>query len=98
MRLDIKQLKKMSVETKSGSVLGKVRSIMFETEGQLVAQYVVRLSFIGGVEYMINRDQVIKFEKDKIIVDDSVGLKRGIEERSKRPDSSPEPIAMRTEN
>ena len=87
MRIHLSELKRLSVETKSGNVLGKIKDIVFEIDGQLIAQYIVKSSMIGGKEYIINRDQVVNFKDGKMIVDDSVGLKKSLEEKEKRSSS-----------
>lgn len=95
-RLTYKQLKGLSVETVSGSVLGHVHDLVLEMDGQLVAQYVVRASVLRGQEYLVSRDQVVRFEVGRLVVDDSV---RQAEGRSsdirKKISLQPEPLAMR---
>ncbi|MFA6427868.1 MAG: PRC-barrel domain-containing protein [Candidatus Magasanikbacteria bacterium] len=97
MRLSYKQLKELSVETVSGKKLGHVNDVIFEIEGQLVAQYVVKPSMISNAKLLVNRTQVVKFEKEKLIVDDSVGSETEKAKEEQQPASSPEPIAMREE-
>ena len=41
--------------------MGKIKDIVFEIDGQLIAQYIVKSSMIGGKEDIINRDQVVNF-------------------------------------
>jgi len=72
MRLSFKQLKVMDVETVSGVKLGKVHDLVCEIDGQLIAQYEVHSSMIGGKVYLVSRDHVVRFEEKKIIVDDSI--------------------------
>ena len=72
MRLNFKKIKQASVETASGIKLGRVSDIMLDTEGQLVAQYVVKHSIISDKTYLISREQIVRFEDKKIIVDDNV--------------------------
>jgi len=72
MRINFKQLKVLDVETVSGLALGHIYDIVFEIEGQLVAQYIVKPSIISSKEYLVSRDQIVRFEKNRIIVDDNV--------------------------
>ncbi len=93
MRIDFRKLKKYQVETVSGKKLGKVCGIIFDTEGQMVAQYLVGTIF--SMKLLVSRDQVARFEEKKLIVDDSVVQK--IPTKSPEPRISkktPEPIAM----
>ena len=94
MRYSFRDLKKWSVETESGEKLGCVHNVIIETEGQLIAQYIVKTSLLGGDVYTISRDQIVRFEKGKMIVDDAV--KEDKEESDMgSPVSDPEPVAMR---
>lgn len=95
MRLTIKQLKQLSVQTISGMVLGHVHDVIFEIEGQLVAQYIVRPSLVSRNEYVINRDQVVRFEAERLLVDDSVSAASAPADDVKGIGVSPNPIAMR---
>lgn len=72
MRITLRQLQHLSVETRSGVKLGKVHDIVFETDGQIVAQYVVKPFVIGRGEYRIASSQVARFEETKMVVDDAV--------------------------
>lgn len=97
MRLTFKQLKKMSVETISGTPLGKVQDIIFDIEGQNIIQYIVKSGTITTEEHLISRDQVIRFEEKKMIVYDTAVKKK---ERTLEkvipliPDANPN-VAMR---
>ena len=110
MLLNFKNLKKLPVETASGIKLGHIADIILEIDGQLVAQYLVKHSIISGKEYLISRDQIIRFEDNpstsfdyaqdkslrinKIIVDDNVE-KAENKIQTKESNISPEPISMR---
>ncbi|HYE59756.1 MAG TPA: PRC-barrel domain-containing protein [Candidatus Kapabacteria bacterium] len=72
MLIQLKQLQHLSVETVSGTKLGKIHDIVFELDGQLIAQYMVKSSVIARDMYVISRDQVVRFEQDKLIVDDAM--------------------------
>lgn len=72
MRFDLKILKNLSVETQSGTKLGNVYDLVLETSGQMIAQYLVKLSVMSRTVYRISRDQVVKFTEKKLVVDDGV--------------------------
>ncbi|HAT03429.1 MAG TPA: hypothetical protein DCS29_01465 [Candidatus Magasanikbacteria bacterium] len=95
MKINLKQLKQLPVETQSGVVLGKVHDVILQTDGQLVAQYIVKSSVFGKREYIVSRDQVVQFEQDKMIVDDTTLTEQNkTEEKNEQSVSTPEPIAM----
>ncbi len=81
MRVSFKQLKKMTVQTLSGTVLGKVSDIVFDTEGQNIIQYTVRSGTLSTEEHLISRSQVVRFEEKKMLVYDTAFKKkeRGLE-------------------
>jgi len=95
MRMILKQLKSLDVETKSGERLGNVCDVVLETDGQLIVQYFVKPSIFSGKEYLVSRDQVVRFEEGKMVVDDGVGLEKDNDVKEKRVASSPEPVVMR---
>lgn len=94
MRITLKQLKKMTVETISGTLLGKVQDLIFDTEGQNIIQYVVKSGTLTTEEHLISRDQVVRFEEKKVIVYDTANKKK---ERSleKIIPTVPEGISLR---
>lgn len=98
MRLTLTQLMHLSVETVSGTKLGRVYDVVLETEGQLIAQYLVRRLRLGGALYRISRDQVVRFEEHRLIVDDGV-VKEKMRDESfvGKKRVSVEPVAMREE-
>lgn len=98
MRLNFKKIKQLSVETASGIKLGRVSDIVFDTEGQLVAQYLVKHSIISDKTYLISRDQIIRFENKKIIVDDNTVKAESKEEEKKRPAINPGSVSIRKTN
>lgn len=71
MRATWKQIKKSVVETLSGTPIGHVTDIVFQTEGQEIIQYQVKPSAFRVKEYLISRDQIVRFEENKIIVYDT---------------------------
>lgn len=76
MRLPLSQFKKMSVETLSGTKLGKVQEVIMDIQNQMVVQYEVKASGLAKENYLINRDQIARFEIKKIIVYDTVLSKK----------------------
>ncbi len=89
------QYKHLSVETVSGTVLGKISDIVLESNGQLVAQYIVKGSLLGGQLYTLNRDQVIRITTNKMIVDDSVVKDIDTSKSISASSIQPQPVAMR---
>lgn len=78
MIINLHQLKKLPVATKSGIKLGKISEINFLTETQTVYQYIVRPSFLSGRTFLIKTNQVLEIS-NKIIVDDAVVVETNIE-------------------
>jgi sporulation protein YlmC with PRC-barrel domain len=76
MRLTSKQLKKMQVETISGIKLGKIQEVIMDIENQMLVQYDVKASGLAKENYLVNRDQIARFEPKKIIVYDTVVNKK----------------------
>lgn len=72
MRVSLRQLKKIGVETVSGVKLGRVCDAVFETDGQSILQYEVRGCCWFGQRFLVNRSQVVRFEEEKMVVDDTV--------------------------
>jgi len=97
MRIDLKILKKLSVETKSGVKLGTVYDLVLNTDGQMIAQYLVKSSMVSQKIYRINRDQVINITAEKIMVEDGILKEKNVFLVSKRISTSPPAVAMRTE-
>ncbi len=97
MRIPFKQLKKMPVETVSGIKLGKIQEIIMDIENQMVVQYEIKAIGISSEKYLINRDQIARFEAKKVIVYDTVIKKR--EKKTSPPlPAIPEPgVAMQNE-
>lgn len=83
MIINLHQLKKIPVVTKSGIKLGKVNEINFLVDSQSVFQYIVRPSIFGGRTFVINAKQVLEIS-DRILVDDAVMSEKnlGVEESS----------------
>lgn len=68
----------LPVETKSGLVLGKIRSFEIESDTQTISQYVVKSrNLISKLlseevqEIIIGRNQVISIDEKKMVVDDN---------------------------
>ena len=98
MRLSLKQLKNLDVETKSGVELGHVHDLYLDTNGQLVAQYLVKSSMLSREEYLISRDQVISFEEAKLVVDDNMKPVETEKKEIRHIDVRPKPLAAREES
>ncbi len=71
MIINLHQLKRLPVITKSGIKLGKINEINFLVDTQNIFQYIVRPSFLSGRIFLIKPSQVLEIS-DKIIVDDAV--------------------------
>lgn len=96
MRINYKTIKKILVETKNGTKLGRIFNFILETEGQSVVQYEVG-SMIGK-KYLIGCNQVISIDEKKMVVEDGViKIENEIETKTNgRIDV--EPVAMRNES
>ena len=94
MRLDLKHLKHLVVETQSGAMLGHIHDVIVETDGQLILQYAVKSSLLSSKEYLIHREQVARFEASKMIVVDGAGSSLATDSSPEMP-MSPKPVAMR---
>lgn len=94
MRLNLKQLKSLLVETAGGIKLGRIHDVIFETEGQIVAQYLVKPSLISGKKFLINREQVVRFEQDKMVVEDSAVKEVAAEKKQRKIAVEPEPFGV----
>jgi sporulation protein YlmC with PRC-barrel domain len=94
MRITLKQLKKMNVETISGKKLGKVSDVVLQTDGQVVEQYEVKTFLLPGKTLLIGRSQIVRFEKERLIVDDEVDVAEK-EDSDGVVGTNPEPITMR---
>jgi len=70
MRITLKQLRKLSVETQSGQDLGAIKDIVFDIDSQMVAQYEVGAML--GDHILFSREQVLSISAEKMIVEDSV--------------------------
>ncbi len=75
MLIDLKQLKKIKVETQSGQYLGKVIDFELETDNGSIEKYYVKsnLPVVGLFEgeLLINKKQIISFDNEKMIVEDN---------------------------
>ena len=99
MRITFKQLKKLVVETLSGAAIGHVNDIIMDVDGQHVIQYQVKHSLFGGKEYLISRDQIVRFEEHKMVVYDTA-LPKELRKQKKESITSmrPEAVALREES
>lgn len=67
----------------SGTKLGRVCDVIFETDGQTILQYEVSKCSWCGQKFLINRSQVIRFEEKKMVIDDTVSLVKAKSEKVK---------------
>lgn len=95
MRITLSQLKRLPVETKSGTKLGKVYDLVLEIEGQTIAQYHVKSALVVGEKYLVSRNQVIEINSKKMIVEDNVKKQLIEDEPQKKLAVEPERIIMR---
>ena len=80
MQVSFQQFKGCRVETVSGIFLGKVFGIFFETDGQLITHYVVKKNFLSKSKH-ISREQIVRFSKNTLIVDDTLSAVSPSEEQ-----------------
>ncbi len=71
MTINEKQLKKVIVETQSGQVLGKVTDFQLDPATGVIAQYEVKSGLLSQI-LLINKEQIISFDENKMIVEDAV--------------------------
>ena len=77
MRMNVKKMIGMRVETQSGAHLGLVRDMVLDSDSQSVVAYVVRKRLWGREEYYIGRKNVYRITPVKMVVDDmAVGEKK----------------------
>lgn len=95
MRISLRQLKKSRVETVSGVMLGHVVDVEMDTEGQMIVNYHVRRALLGGDTLLVSRNQVVRFEEEKMIVDDSVAKEYATAQANTKMAGNPEPVVMR---
>ena len=71
-----KQIKNLPVEGKGGNKIGRVIGIEIEPESQSIINYLVKpRQVVKGIfegNLVINREQVIELNKERLIVDDSM--------------------------
>ncbi len=70
MKLACSHLLKMHVYTASGTHVGKVKDISFDVDTGVVVEYFVSSLLHRSVS--IAREQVVRYEEDRIIVEDRV--------------------------
>lgn len=61
----------LPVYTKSNQYLGRVKNLEIDSVSQTVINYIVNRGF-WSEELVINRNQIISLEQDKLVVDDGV--------------------------
>lgn len=104
MRYRDKELRNVPVETRSGTVLGKLSGYVMDSESHKVIQYVVKkahpLAKILPSELFVHSDQVISIGLERIVVDDAVETvaEREKEAGVKHATGSVAPITRTTES
>ncbi|MEK7623866.1 MAG: PRC-barrel domain-containing protein [Patescibacteria group bacterium] len=95
MRITLKQIKSLPVETASGTALGHVHDLVIDIDTHFIVQYEVHSSLLSGHRsYLINREQVLSVTKEKIVVADTAATENA-KPASGKAGIQPEPIAMR---
>jgi sporulation protein YlmC with PRC-barrel domain len=72
MLLSFAEIKKLPVQTESGTMLGYVYDCETDTDSYRVNKYYVRANFLSARQYLINVSQIKAIGTDKIIVEDGV--------------------------
>jgi hypothetical protein len=76
MLISQKQLKKVMVETQNGQFLGYIVGFEVETDTGVVEKYWVKaklaLANLWDNNILINKNQIINFDEEKMVVDDAV--------------------------
>jgi sporulation protein YlmC with PRC-barrel domain len=72
MRIKIRDLKYIRVETVSGIILGRIQDCVIDVELHQVVQYHVGSRFARSSQYMISPVQIVSVAADKMVVDDAV--------------------------
>lgn len=76
MEINQQQLKKIQVETKSGRVLGQVVDFELDVDTGVIVRYYVKSKIpLAGLfedKLIINREQIIDFDDQKMVVEDNL--------------------------
>ena len=76
MKIDYRKYKNVQVQTQSGQVLGSLADFELETDTGKIEKYIVKsglsLPGIWEKKLVIDKDQVISFDAEKLIVADQV--------------------------
>ena len=72
MKINVKQVIGLPVETQTGISLGKVVGINLEITSHVVNEYVVRHGFLNSQEFLIKPIQIISISQEKMIVEDGI--------------------------
>lgn len=72
MLSDWRKIRGLPVYTVSDEKLGKIISVIFDIDSNLVFQYEVRSRLFSGRTFLINPNQIIEWKEDRIIVEDSL--------------------------
>ena len=93
MRLRFTQIKKSTVQTLSGTVLGNIVDIVFNVDGQDIVQYEVRQG-ISRKTVLISRDQIVRFDEGVVVVYDTAVPKEVRIKNKHLSDSQSEPVTL----
>jgi len=76
MKIDYRKYKNVQVQTQSGQVLGSLADFELETDTGKIEKYIVKsglsLPGIWEKKLVIDKDKVISFDAEKLIVADQV--------------------------
>lgn len=72
MLIDWRKANGLPVYTASGSKLGKISSVVFDVDSNMVFQYEVRRRLIGGRTFLIGPTQVVEWKENMVVVEDSL--------------------------
>lgn len=72
MRLSLKKIIDLSVETEMGENLGKIIDLNLDINNHAVVEYVLQIGILKRQKLLIKPIQVVKITNEKMIVDDTV--------------------------
>lgn len=79
MIINSKDLIGLSVETKSGLILGKIKNFEIDSETQMIFRYIIKSRNLiskflseSDEQLIINKNQVVSINKEKMVVEDNV--------------------------
>lgn len=72
MRLSLKKLIDLPVETEIGESLGKVIDLNLDINNHTVIDYVIQFGLVKRQKLLVKPVQVIKITNEKMVVDDAI--------------------------